>query len=317
MVEYPKHIAELSCFRKFLARAGSGWVEFQKRRSERLAQVARNGSAPEKIAEDILGDFFTIALDWELGDLNNQVQYADLVLTKAGLKRMLIEVKRPNSLNGKPSKLQAALQQARAYADEQRVTTVAISDGSLFYAADLVYGGFKDRVWLRLDGESFPADSWWVSVDGIYRLPEALGSPNLTPPIADAADVEVVAEPTSILLHPEHGRPLSCFAYVGDASDVSTWKLPYRFADGTADPVHLSGAIRAVVSNYRGTRVKAIPEAAVPDVLVRLGRAAVELRKMPGQCPKPQLSYQQLFDALKQLGRLQDVFPTIAVPEVP
>ena len=110
------------------------------------------------------------------------------------------------------------------------------------------------------------------------------------------------------LLHPQHGRPASCFAYVGDALHTSTWKLPYRFADGRVDAAHLSGAIRAVVSNYRGARVKTIPEAALSDVLVRLGKAAAELRKMPTQCPKPQLSYQQLYQALQQLGRLNEVF---------
>ncbi len=315
MHEYPKHIAELSSFRKFIQRIESAWPEFRQRRSERLAQVARNGAAPEKLAEDILSDFFTIALDWDLGDLNNQLQYADIVLTKSGLKRLLIEAKHPGSLDAGQSKLQAALHQARGYADQQRVQTVAISDGCLFYAADIVNGGFRDRAWLRLDDETFSADSWWVSVDGIYRPPEILAVPSQTrrdpsaaSPVVGPPGVGEIQPPAAPLLHPQHGRPASCFAYVGDALRTSTWKLPYRFADGRVDAAHLSGAIRAVVSNYRGARVKTIPEAALSDVLVRLGKAAAELRKMPTQCPKPQLSYQQLYQALQQLGRLNEVF---------
>ena len=88
---------------------------------------------------------------------------------------------------------------------------------------------------------------------------------------------------------------------------TGTWKLPHRLADGSVDEKHLCGAIRAVTSNYRGTRVKSIPEKALPDVLVRLGKAAAETGKLPGQNPNPQQSYQQLYDALKQLNRLGEV----------
>ncbi|HQU07544.1 MAG TPA: hypothetical protein PK539_00585, partial [Candidatus Paceibacterota bacterium] len=57
---------------------------------------------------------------------------------------------------------------------------------------------------------------------------------------------------------------------------------------------------------YRA-HIKSVPEAAIPDVLVRLGRAAAEIRKLPGQTPSPLASYQQLYDTLHQLGRLDDV----------
>ena len=39
-----------------------------------------------------------MVLDWSVRDLNNQVEYADLVLTRLGIKSLVIEVKRPGAL---------------------------------------------------------------------------------------------------------------------------------------------------------------------------------------------------------------------------
>lgn len=72
------------------------------------------------------------------------------------------------------------------------------------------------------------------------------------------------------------------------------------------DTTHLTGAIRSVISNYRGTRVN-IPEQAVSDVLVRLGKAVAEIGKMPGQTRNPPETYQQLYEVLQQVDRLEDV----------
>lgn len=263
--------------------------------------------AAEKVAENIVEDFLTIALDWALGDLNNQLQYADIVLTKQGIKRLLIEVKRPGSLKWDQRALEQALAQARRYADAQRVHTIAVSDGVLLYAADIVNGGLQDRARLRLDAPGPSPDAWWVSVDGIYRPATTLSaSPGDAEPSQDPAGDDPVAADAP-LLHPKYKIPAACFAYVGDASKPATWKLPCRTADGAVDEKHLSGAIRAILSNYRGEHLKAVPEPAVPDVLVRLGKAAAEAGKLPGQTPSPLESYQLLYDALHQLGRLGEV----------
>ena len=50
-----------------------------------------------------------------------------------------------------------------------------------------------------------------------------------------------------------------------------------------------------------------IPEADIPEVLVRLGRAAARLGRMPHQSGETAPIYCQPADALEQLGRLQDV----------
>lgn len=75
------------------------------------------------------------------------------------------------------------------------------------------------------------------------------------------------------VLHPKYKLPAQCFAYVGEPANPVTWKLPYLHADGTVDLARLPKAIQAILSNYRGARVTSIPENAIPDVLVRLGRA--------------------------------------------
>lgn len=288
----------------------ASWPDFLARRRERLVQRQRYGTAAEKVAENILDDLFTMALDWQVGDLNNQLDYADLVLTKQGLKRLLVEVKRPGSLSWDQPSIERALAQARRYADEQRVRSIAVSDGTLFYAADIANGGLRTRAKTRLDRDTPAMDLWWVSVDGIYRDAVVLDAlrddarlSSEEPDFGDAADTP---PETGRLIHPKYGVPVECFAYAENAADPRTWRLPYRLADGAVDERRLAGAVRAVVSNYRGTRVN-LPEAAVTDVLVRLGRAAAELGKLPGQTAKPLRTYRDLWEVLHQLDRLADV----------
>lgn len=205
--------------------------------------------------------------------------------------------------------MESALSQARRYASEQRVQSIAVSDGILFYAVDLINGGLRNRARLQLDATDFSPDAWWLSVDGIYRPATALAERSATQVAAATSCEMLVAQlPASeALLHPQYKVPAECFAYVGNASRTATWKLPYRLADGSIDEKRLPGAIRAVLSNYRGTHVKTIPESAIGDVLVRLGRAAAEIRKLPGQTPEPLPSYQQLYDALHQMQRLGEL----------
>lgn len=312
MTDPSNHPENLATFRKFIGRLPESWPAFQRRREFRLAQQDRNGSAAEKVAENILEDFFTLALDWNVSDLNNQIDYADIVLTKLGIKRLLVEAKRPGSLKWDQPSLNQALSQAYRYAAEQRVQCIAVSDGTLFYAADILNGGLECRTRLMLDAPAFSPDTWWVSVDGIYRPPTLLSEQDDTDQGESLSDRPGSrldqSDANTLLLHPKYNVPAECFAYVGDASKTQTWKLPYRLANGAVDQAHLPGAIRAVLSNYRGTRVKTVPEAAMPEVLVRLGKAAAEIRKLPTQTPSPLTSYQQLYDALHQLGRLDEVF---------
>ncbi|HJT34898.1 MAG TPA: hypothetical protein VJ783_22920 [Pirellulales bacterium] len=58
-----------------------------------------------------------------------------------------------------------------------------------------------------------------------------------------------------------------------------------------------------MLTNYRGARVRGIPEAAVPDTLARLAQAAARLGRMPEQNPETADVYRQLATVLRQLGK--------------
>lgn len=200
--------------------------------------------------------------------------------------------------------MDAALDQARRYAAEQKVRCVAISDGHMLYAADVRAGGLADRLFCSLDEPDPPEMLWWVSLDGIYRT-RVDGSDAALKllPEAPATDQPAPSPAGGELLHPKYRLPARCFAYVGDASDTHTWHLPYLCADGSVDGRRLPKAIGAILSNYRGAHVTSIPEEAVPEVLRRLADAAEKSGKMPESTPEPAAAYVQLAAALEQLPK--------------
>lgn len=152
-----------------LDRIRSAWPAFRATRDERLKQQERHGVAAEKVAANILEDLFTTVLDWSLGDLNNQVEYADLVLTRFGIKYLVVEVKRPSALAWNRRAVEVALTQARTYADRQGVRCVSVSDGVMLYAADIDHGVLRGRMCVALDGAEPQDDLWWLGEHGIYR----------------------------------------------------------------------------------------------------------------------------------------------------
>lgn len=207
--------------------------------------------------------------------------------------------------------MEVALDQALRYADEQRVKCVGVSDGVMFYAANIEHGGLQDRIFVSLEAIEPQEGLWWVSLHGIYRPrkdPQDAAL-RLLPEISQERGPEV--EPfDQILLHPKYKIPARCFAYIGRANDPKSWKLPYCLVDGSIDVKRLPKAIQAILSNYRGVKVSGIPEEDIPDVLVRLARAAVSIGKMPHQSGEPAPVYQQLADVLEQLGRLSEITKT-------
>lgn len=295
-------MAILASQRKCAARIQSTWPSFQAKRAQRLEQGRRFGTAAEKITIALLEDLFTEVLDWSLADLNHEIDYADLIITQNGIKTLIVEAKRPGSLAWHQQAVTQALEQARRYADAQRVPHIAITDGIVCYAADIDQGILRDRVFVSLDRETEPFDLWWLSVHGIYRpRPESTDAAWRLLPYApsDALSTDSTA---SDLLHPKYQIPAWCFAYVGDASQPKTWKLPYRKADESLDKGRLPKAIQAILSNYRGTKVGGIPDAAIPPVLLVLAQAAAEQGTMPPHAINPAPVYQQLATALNTLG---------------
>jgi hypothetical protein len=295
----------LASHRHCKERIDNAWPGFLSKREQRLEQQRRLGEASEKVAENILEDLFTAVLDWPLTDFNNQVEYADIVLTDHGIKRLIIEAKRPGSLAWSRHAVHSALDQACRYADEQKVKTVAVSDGMMLYAANIVHGGLSDRVYVSLRDVNPPLDLWWLSVQGIWREAEACDKAKLhllpEEPVEAPSATDAGSEPGTTL-HPKYHLPAQCFAYVGDYRKPATWKLPYLLADGTVDAKRLPKAVQAILSNYRGAKVAGIPEQSIPAVLNRLAQAARHVGHMPPECSNPAPVYIQLADALEQLG---------------
>ena len=299
---------DLSSYRRAIARIRGNWTAFLDKRSERLTQQDRYGNAAEKVTENILEDLFVNVLDWTLADMNNQVGHADLILTSLGIKRLIIEAKRPGALSWNQYAVNSALDQVMRYASEQKVRCVGISDGIMLYAADILHGGRQGRVFLRLDSAEPPEQLWWLSVDGIYRPREDRTDAGFRLLPEEKVETFRVAETAADwLVHPKYRLPSHCFAYVGNAANVKTWKLPYLLADGSVDTKRLPKAVQAILSNYRGEKVSGLDEKAIPDVLVRLARAAVKLGKMPHQCGEPAPVYAQLAEVLEQLGRVREI----------
>jgi len=297
----------LATQQRCLDRLRSAWPQFQEARRGRLREQERFPHAAERATEAILEDLFTGPLDWTVADLNHQVGYADILLSRLGIKYLIVEAKKPGALAWNRQAADTALNQARRYAAEQRVHCIAISDGHMLYAADVEHGGLTDRLFVPLDAEDAPQALWWLSVHGIYRAPgpEERAALQLLPGVEAAGRLVFAAE--EALLHPKYKLPAPCFAFVGDPTDCRTWHLPYLLADGTIDGKRLPKAVQAILSNYRGARLASVPESAIPDVLVRLGRAAARAGKMPSQAPATAPVYQQLADALEQLERLNEI----------
>ena len=294
----------LSSYRRCVDRIRASWPRFTTQRAERLGQ-GLFGAPVEKVAENICEDLFTQVLDWNLADVNLQIGRADIILSELGIKRLVLEVKRPGSLAWHRPAVDAALAQARAYAADQKVGAVAVSDGQMLYAADVSTGGLRDRLFVALDEREPQLELWWLSVHGIYRQ-APVPATTLPQTLVESDRSWHAGETSGELLHRKYGLPCRCFAFVGAADNQSTWKLPYVLADGTPDTKRLPMALQSILSNYRGEKVS-IPREAIADVLVRLGQAGSVAKKMPCQCTPTADAYIEAHRALDQLGRLSDV----------
>ncbi len=294
-VNKPGRLEALVCYRRVVDRIQSAWPEFLAKRAERLKpHPLFVETLPEKVTEGILEDLFTTVLDWPVSNLSPQVQRADFVLSDHGIRWMIVEAKRPCALSWNRRAVECALAQATAYAADQNVSRVAVSDGAMLYAADLAAGELKDRVLVSLCGAQPELDLWWLALQGIWRdrelSPGAAGLRLLSEgPLErdpDALSPEGICTP----LHPKYKLPAQCFGYVGSSLQPQTWKLPYLLVDGTVDLKRLPKAIQSILSNYRGTKVQGIPEEAIPAVLSRLGRAAFRTGHLGPEAVNPPMS---------------------------
>lgn len=285
------------------------WPDFLRRRRAHIGEQGV-GKTSEVVTRNIVQDLFTVPLDWSFEDLKFEVPCkagrADIVLSSLGISQLIVETKAPKEFVWSRAHIDKALWQARQYGDELHVAQMAVSDGSLLYAADLVDGAFRGRVAVSLEDPDPPDSLWWLSTMGIFK---SQPHPVALPELVSLAGVEnaSIDDGSTGLLHPKYQRPAQCFAYVADATNPRTWKLPYLYPNGAIDMARLPKAIQAIVTDYRGLKVRGIPERSIPDVLVRLARAAAALGKLPHQRPDTRDAYQKLAEALLKCGRAEDV----------
>lgn len=289
-------------------RIRANWADFLETRQEQRMQQESGDQAPERAVEGILEALFTRLLDWSPSDIRRREGDAGLLLSRSGTKRLVVAARRPGSLMWYRRTVQAALQGVRKQADEEGVKCVAVSDGVMLYAADIADNGLQDRVFVYLGSAEPQGELCWLSVhrlsgsrwgrQGVMRqlLPE------MASPSASRARLR-----GGVISHPRYGLPARCFAYAPHREYPDSWKLPYLLADGSVDTKRLPKAIQSLVSNYRGAKVRGIPASELPDVLVKLARAAASLGKMPHQSRKPARTYQRLAEVLAQLGRLDEI----------
>jgi hypothetical protein len=166
----------LASFHVWIAGANTAWPTFMARRAERLAEGRRYAGAPEKVAENIVEDLLTGVLGWALSDINHRVARCDILVTHVGVRRLLIETKRPGARSG-PRAVEAAFLQAPGYAETLHVGLVAVSDGAHLLAADLVPGGRRTRAETDISMEHVDQNLWWLGPHGVYRKPAPLPHP--------------------------------------------------------------------------------------------------------------------------------------------
>lgn len=280
---------DLARQQRCVERIRARWPAFLQARQVHLRSHSVGRPLAEKVAENILCDLFTQVLDWTAEQVRLQENLVDLTLTRLGVKYLIVEAKRPGSLDG-PGSIGRAVRQARGYAEEHKVDKIAVSDGCILEAYDLDGPRLDLRVRTHLSDREPPESLWWLSTRGIYRSPEIAGA--ALPGLLD----------DDCLMHPKYQLPARCFAYVGDPQRTSTWKLPYLEADGSVDSRRLPKAIQSVLRDYRGEQVR-LPEEAVPGVLARLADAAARQGRMPDQDPTPAPIYLALRDSLHQFAR--------------
>lgn len=267
------------------------WPAFLTGRQAHLRSHGIGQTPSEKVAENILCDLFTRVLDWPVDQVRLQEHHTDMLLTRLGVKHVIVEAKRPGSLDG-PGSISRALNQARGYAEELNVDKIAVSDGCVLEAHDLAGPGSPPRPRLRvhLSDAAAPAALWWLSTRGVYRTPRVAPDVVVVPVACDED-----------LLHPKYKLPARCFAYVGDPRRTASWKLPYLRADGSVDERRLPKAIQSVLQDYRGEQVR-LPEDRIPEILIRLADAAARLGRMPHQDPTPAAIYLDLEQKLGQIS---------------
>jgi hypothetical protein len=153
---------DLARQRKCVEQIRVRWPAFLAARQAHLRSHGIGQTPAEKVAENILCDLFTNVLDWTTEQVRLQENRVDLLLTRLGVKYLIVETKRPGSFDG-PASIGRALGQARRYAEEFNVDKIAVSDGCILKAHDMAKSSLRPRLQVHLSDSIPPDDLWWLT----------------------------------------------------------------------------------------------------------------------------------------------------------
>lgn len=165
------------------------------------------------------------------------------------MKLAVVEIKSYRAFDRR-SELEDALVQAARYADRHRTPNLVAFDGHELVLAlrRRPRDDIAVMLSLALDAEASepPEDLFYVNHFGLFRYPKEV-----------QFTVAYDATEDDELHRSHHGEQLhhDCYAYVGDLTRKSTWKLPYRNPDGTVDVNRIGHAVNYLLSpgGYRGS----------------------------------------------------------------
>ncbi len=275
------------------------WPQFSDFRSATHRHLINGRSLSERDVEAVFESILLGPLGYSPAQLDRQPDFADYVLLSRDLKIAIVEIKGWEAFHI-PDNQRKALEQAAGYASRHRCKNIMAFDGKTMALAECGQDAINILFEVLVDTAD-PADELFYFTEyGLSKLPgQCISSFSYTP----------APQPNEFKKH--HGIDLhySCFAYIGDLRDKSTWKMPYRNADGSVDTGRIDKAVNFLLSpgGYRGATVsdRSVPEAASVDVAKKLARGYREIGKLDDQHCKPAA---RLKEYLEQKGvRLDDI----------
>jgi hypothetical protein len=250
-----------------------GWPAFCQLRHDTAGQTEAGRRLSERDVEFMLEALLTGPLGWAVGQLARQQDFADFALIDRGLKLAVVETKGFGVFRD-PAQADDALVQGARYADRHRTRLIWACDGCQLVLAsrEPMAEGINVHLRVPLDLPEPPPELYFFTHYGLFRYP-----PQILRTIAYSATED------EALFRRHHGEALhySCFAYVGDLRDKSTWMMPYRTADRSVDTARLGHAVNFLLSpgGYRGQKAETtrVPQAATLLCALRLARAYHEM----------------------------------------
>lgn len=188
----------------------------------------------EKDVEAVFDKLLTGPLGYTPDQISRQPDYADYVLMSRDFKVAVAEAKGWEYFRKKDNLLKA-LGQAANYADRHRVANLIAFDGESVVLAIRAESEISVLLDLKVNSPDPADDLFYLTLYGLSKLPtEKLFS------------FEHFKANASGDFKTHHGvsLPRSAFAYIGDIHNKSTWKMPYRNADGTVDTARIDKAVK-------------------------------------------------------------------------